>query len=292
MLGVSGHACRLAQAPILQSLFSTCSLGVIVEPSNRTRLSRRRSPGGLSISQHPAWEVLHGLMSPVRLPEGASVNTNPKRSQCRILALPSDARDLHSAFAQWVAGPSPHHLTLACVLHFCPHTPGPRALSIGIPEPQRGTRPAHQGKKVASGSVQRPPIRINHYATGQHPSYLGCPLHSWSLDPADLSQAHQHPDSWPHSQQLAPALAVGHHLFPAWLFRLQNLDLISNYCTGPDLMPKLELIFTPGRIGCCWHAAHLHSRRNQHGPGGRAQGGGPPEAQTGIGTLSVSLGLQ
>ena len=266
MLGVSGNACWVAQAPILQSLFSSFSLWVLLEPCNRTRSARRRDPCGLSVSQHPAWEVLHGLMSTVRLPEGAIVDTNSKLSQCRILALPSDARDLHSAFAQWVAGPSPHHLTLACVLHLCPHTPGPQALSIGIPQPQRSTRPAHPEKKVASGSAQRPQLRINLYATGQHPRFLGCPGHSWSLDTADLSQAHQPPDSWPHSQQLGPTLALGHHLFPTWLVRLPNLDLISNYCTGLDLMPNIELLFAPGRIGCCWHAAQLHGRRNQHGP--------------------------
>ena len=117
MLGVSGNACWVAQAPILQSLFSSFSLWVLLEPCNRTRSARRRDPCGLSVSQHPAWEVLHGLMSTVRLPEGAIVDTNSKLSQCRILALPSDARDLHSAFAQGVAGPSPHHLTVACVLH-------------------------------------------------------------------------------------------------------------------------------------------------------------------------------
>ena len=64
----------------------------------------------------------------------------------------------------------------------------------------------------------------------------------------------QHPDSWPHSLHLGPAMALGHHVFKTWTFRLQFQDLISNPCAGVDRMQKLEPLLPHGRKPSCGHA--------------------------------------
>ena len=38
----------------------------------------------------------------------------------------------------------------------------------------------------------------------------------------------RHLESWPQTEHIGPAMALGRHLFQTSVFRLQNLDLISN----------------------------------------------------------------
>ena len=76
----------------------------------------------------------------------------------------------------------------------------------------------------------------------------------------------QPPERWTHTQHFGPAEALGHHLFPTWVFWLQNLDIISSHCAGVDLLQTLEHTPPPGSNLAIGMVSHLQTRRNQRGP--------------------------
>ena len=65
-------------------------------------------------------------------------------------------------------------------------------------------------------------------------------------------------------------MAVGRHLFPTSVFRLQNLDLISNHCPGVNVMQKLEFLLPHGQKPCGWHVVQRSMWENLHCPKGHA----------------------
>ena len=69
-----------------------------------------------------------------------------------------------------------------------------------------------------------------------------------------------------HTEHIRPTMALGHHLFPTSVFRLQNLDLISNHCPGLTVMQKSELFLTHGKNLVVGMLSNVQCRRNQHSP--------------------------
>ena len=106
----NGNARHAVQGSILRTLLSSPSIWYVLEPCNRTRMSRRRKPCGLGQPPNSAWENFLGLMRPP-LHEGAIMDTYSSLSQRLILSLTSDAGDFDSASAEWACsalGSNPH----------------------------------------------------------------------------------------------------------------------------------------------------------------------------------------
>ena len=61
-------------------------------------------------------------------------------------------------------------------------------------------------------------------------------------------------------------MALGHHPFPTWVFRHQNLDLISNPCAGVYLMHKSDLVLPHDRTLAFGMVSNLQCRKNLRGP--------------------------
>ena len=151
--------------------------------------------------------------------------------------------------------PSPRNLTLACVLR-------PPSSHSWPTNPPDWEFQSHNGAHCL-------PTRRNTVAQ------WGCPETPNEDQPACHSTAPQlyrllwalmlclpqpeprppdrQPDSWPHTQHLGPTMALGRPLFPTLVFRLQNIDLFSNHCTGANLMQKSELLPPHGKKPYCWH---------------------------------------
>ena len=80
----------------------------------------------------------------------------------------------------------------------------------------------------------------------------------WALMPF-LSQPEPgppdpHPASWTPTEHIGPAEALGRHLFPTSVFRLQNLDVFSNHCPGLNMRQKSEIL-PHGKKSCGWRVA-------------------------------------
>ena len=183
------------------------------------------------------------------------MDTNSSLRQRLILALTSVAGDLVSASAEWACcafcpKPNPSLCFQTSVLTLLAHKPS----RLGIPEPQRSTLPAHQKKNFALCGC---PETQNEYRPARHSTTHLLPSLPWAimlcLTQPEPRPPDRYPDSWPHTQHFRPAMVLGRHLFPTWIFGHQNLDRISNPCTGGNLMPKSELLHPHGKKPCCWH---------------------------------------
>ena len=126
---------------------------------------------------------------------------------------------------------------------FSPQTTGPQALQFGNPEVQCGTLPALQKKNIALWGYPGTP---NEDQPARHSTVPQIYRLTWALLPF-LTQPEP---GFPGPTQKAgrtlstigPAMAFGHHLFTTSVVRFQNLDLISNHCSGLKVMQKSQLL--------------------------------------------------
>lgn len=179
-------------------------------------------------------EILPGLRTPQPLQEGAIMGTNSSLRQRLILALTTDAVELDSASAEWACrarGPKPNpRLSFqTSFLTFLAKQPS----RLRIPEPQRCPLPAHQKKNVALWVCPETPSEDQPARPSTAPqldrltrAIMLC------LTRPEARRPDSQADGKPQTQPSGHAMALGRHLYPTWVFRHRNLDIICNPCTA------------------------------------------------------------
>ena len=144
------------------------------------------------------------------------MDTNSSLRQLLILSLTTDAGDLNSAYAKWACVPSAPDLTLACVFripssHSC-QTSHPyweiwiHNSALCLPTSR---------KSLPDGALQKPQMKNQRASTSTAPKLDKRPLALMlCLTQPEARHLDRQGYSWPHTQHIGHAVALGHHLFP------------------------------------------------------------------------------